>query len=231
MAVLRRKFNIWFLYGCMLYFIVGGWCFLFFEKGEIELWMNQHHHAFWDFLFYYSTSLGNGLFYAAVLIYIGFYRLGWFVAGSIAFAATGLLTQFLKQIVFTSSMRPGAYFLEKTEESLHFVEGVMMHSYLSFPSGHTATAFSLFLLLSLMNQKWWWGTVCFLLALIVGTSRVYLLQHFWVDVFAGAVLGVIITFLVIKFTLNNDWFLSKNWTRKNWFSLFRKQTANNQPKS
>ena len=87
--------------------------------------------------------------------------------------------------------RPVAFF----DESIHlnFVDGVDVHSSNTFPSGHTATAFALFALLyiALNNRSIIISTSLFILAFLVGLSRVYLLQHFIVDAYFGAILGVL----------------------------------------
>jgi membrane-associated phospholipid phosphatase len=81
----------------------------------------------------------------------------------------------------------------------------------SFPSGHTATAFSMFFLLALIYNKKGVGLVCCLLAIIAGFSRMYLLQHFLLDVLAGSILGVAITyFLVLKINFLNQPFFQKS---------------------
>lgn len=68
----------------------------------------------------------------------------------------------------------------------------------SFPSGHTMAAFALFSLLSRMtasrNPKWGW--VFAMLAILVGISRIFLVQHFLIDVIAGAILGLLLGELV-----------------------------------
>ncbi|MDH5599438.1 MAG: phosphatase PAP2 family protein, partial [Cyclobacteriaceae bacterium] len=41
------------------------------------------------------------------------------------------------------------------------------------------------------------SALSFILALTVGFSRVYLLQHFFVDIYFGAILGVIATVMAV----------------------------------
>jgi membrane-associated phospholipid phosphatase len=67
----------------------------------------------------------------------------------------------------------------------------------SFPSGHTASAFSMFLVLSHFSKNRWRSFSCFLAAFFVGYSRMYLAQHFFADVYGGAIIAVIMTIVVI----------------------------------
>lgn len=65
----------------------------------------------------------------------------------------------------------------------------------SFPSGHTQAAAAVFTYLTSLypRQKCWWG----LGTLLVGLSRITLGVHFPADVFAGALLGTLMTLGVI----------------------------------
>jgi membrane-associated phospholipid phosphatase len=70
-------------------------------------------------------------------------------------------------------------------------------AYVSFPSGHTALAFSAATVLSAYyREKTWVAITTFSLATLVGISRIYNDEHWASDVFGGAVLGYAIGRLV-----------------------------------
>lgn len=63
----------------------------------------------------------------------------------------------------------------------------------SFPSGHTAASFTFATALALKNKKA--GTIAFVLAFLMGLSRLYLFVHFPTDVLAGALFGMLFGWL------------------------------------
>ena len=73
---------------------------------------------------------------------------------------------------------------------LNMVEGVDIHSYHSFPSGHTATAFLAAALLIVTIKNKTLSVLAILVACMVGISRVYLLQHFLIDIYFGSIVGI-----------------------------------------
>jgi membrane-associated phospholipid phosphatase len=84
----------------------------------------------------------------------------------------------------------------------------------SFPSGHTALAFSTATTLALEYKKWYIVVPAFLWAGSVGYSRMYLGKHYPGDVLAGAIIGI-----------GSGYF--SHWLTKKMFS--NKQVHNVQP--
>jgi membrane-associated phospholipid phosphatase len=95
--------------------------------------------------------------------------------------------------------RPLSFFKKlDMADKLTFVDGVQLHTgATSFPSGHAMAAFALYGLVSfLLPGKKWQAVLLFSVAFLVALSRVYLVQHFWQDVFTGAIIGLAIAMLV-----------------------------------
>ena len=68
----------------------------------------------------------------------------------------------------------------------------------SFPSGHAATAFAVAAVVAVRHPRLKWPLVG--IAALVAISRVYLGVHFWVDVIAGAALGICVGLLAAWLT-------------------------------
>ena len=158
-----------------------------YEKGDIVIWLNQQHNGFLDVFFKYFTFLGNGIIF--VIIIIAFLLLSYFraILFTIAVISQTVIIQVLKKIFFDDMVRPKL--LLENFNNLHHVPGVEINSFGSFPSGHTATAFTVAVLLSIMSGNRYITVLLMILAIGVGISRIYLLQHFFIDVYFGALIG------------------------------------------
>ncbi len=72
--------------------------------------------------------------------------------------------------------------------------GVPPETQPSFPSGHTTNAFAFATTLSSYHRKF--TIVMFAWAILVGFSRIYLGLHYFTDVIGGAVVGIVVGFVV-----------------------------------
>lgn len=71
----------------------------------------------------------------------------------------------------------------------------------SFPSGHTTSAVGTFGCLAVVAEKKWWRSVCIILAVLVGFSRMYVGVHTPADVLVGAGTSLVLIGLLRKPTL------------------------------
>ncbi len=173
---------------------------LVFPKGDLELLINHYHTPGLDLFFKYITHLGDGTLLAILAIGALFYNYYFAIVTIFSIIMQSVVVSLFKRWIFNGMPRPTAFFPEGT--MLNFVDGVDVHKINSFPSGHTATAFTFFLLLIWLIgfRRRWVSVLFFILAFCVGYSRVYLLQHFVVDVWFGALFGVVSVLLAIWIT-------------------------------
>lgn len=115
---------------------------------------------------------------------------------------------------FFAHDRPVAFFEKLGNlDSINLIDGVYnIAGQTSFPSGHTMSGFALFGILALLlPKKNSTGFICFVIALLIGISRVYLVQHFLKDIYLGALMGSLIALLLF-------WWQSHiPIDEKNWF--------------
>jgi membrane-associated phospholipid phosphatase len=167
-------------------------------KHTAFFWINGHHAPFFDQFFRPFTNVGDGVFYVVITLGLLFVRFRWALLSFVCFAVTSLVAQMGKHLIFTGHPRPFRYFSEHAGfPPLHIVEGVVMGTLKSFPSGHATSAFSVFLVLTYIVRQKSWGLAFVLLAALAAYSRVYLAQHFVEDVFAGSILGTGLTLALL----------------------------------
>ncbi len=166
------------------------------EKGHDVFWINSRHTPFLDAFFTAVTNLGDGLILIPLVTVLLFVRFQYALAAVLIGVSNGILVTILKHIIFPGFGRPKSIL---DPELLYFVPGVNVHGAHSFPSGHTTTAFCFALFIALIVNKRSVIVLLLIVALLVGISRIYLLQHFLMDVAAGAALGSITTLIVFEF--------------------------------
>ncbi len=142
-----------------------------------------------DLFFKLWTNLGDGVVWVIVGVLFFIYRKNKFPLLIAAILVSTLLTQITKIYIIPAEPRPTAAIADMG--LIHTVPGVELLRAYSFPSGHTATAFTIFLLGCLLIRKKWVIPVGFVYALLVGYSRIYLAQHFPLDVGGGMIAAVI----------------------------------------
>jgi membrane-associated phospholipid phosphatase len=183
---------------------------LIYTKADIYFAVNSLNSPLADFLAPYVTDIGNGWTAVAIaaLFALFNYRKALIVASS--YAITSLSAQGLKYIFDTP--RPMLYFKDQLDH-IHFVKGVEMLRVHSFPSGHTVSIFTLGVIFTYWSKNKAWGPLFLLIAVIVGYSRMYLSQHFFEDVTAGSVIGVIVTVIWLYWLDNKAFIHRPKWQK------------------
>lgn len=181
----------------LLLIMAGLFGLIFYEKGSMVLWFNERHSGFLDFFFKYITHLGDGVMYGLLILFFIATRYYRAILLFIVVIAQTIPVQLIKRFAFETNPRPKAYFQGMEDVSLNFVEGVKIHTSMSFPSGHTATAFAIAIFLMYFIKSRLLQALLLLLAVLVAFSRIYLHLHFLVDVWAGAIIGALSAILVL----------------------------------
>lgn len=207
MAYTPELKNKTFITACILTLAVGLYLIIdscIAGKKELFLMMNADLGKTADLFFGYWTNLGDGIVWVAVAVLFFIYRRNKFPLLIAAILVSTLITQLTKNYVFPAEPRPTAAIQDLGR--IHIVPGVELHTAYSFPSGHTATAFTIYLLACLFIRRSWMIPVGFLYAMLVGYSRIYLAQHFPLDVGGGMIVALITIFISL--------FIQKQWEGK-----------------
>jgi membrane-associated phospholipid phosphatase len=200
----------YFLIPFFILILLGFILMLFFSKADLFLLINNHHNKFFDLFFKLNTLLGDGIMTVLVVFGLLFIKFRYSVLAAIAFLYNSVVIQLLKR--FFNAPRPLKYF--ENISPIRTIEGYPVNEWNSFPSGHTATAFTLAVVLSYLlphRQRHW---IIIPLAALTAFSRVYLAQHFMEDIIAGAIIAVVMTFQLIWWLENTPWYHSSKLNGK-----------------
>ncbi|MCQ2375802.1 MAG: phosphatase PAP2 family protein [Salinivirgaceae bacterium] len=217
----RRFYPYLFAYALLL--IAMAYLLCNYSKGESHILLNGYHTAWLNSFFKYYTKLAEWPFYviAAIPLFIPKYR-WWTYMYAASELGNACITTIIKQSF--NMPRPKAFFGDQLSELVPIVDGVRLHSWHSFPSGHTATFFIFFTTIALLcvyykHQQIAESAIkrlsfCFINMLLVvlaalgSYSRIYLSQHFLLDCFVGSIIGIAVP--CCMFTL----FIYKKWDKQ-----------------
>jgi membrane-associated phospholipid phosphatase len=159
-------------------------------KQQLFLYLNANLGIAVDYFLGIFTNAGDGAMWLVVLLLVlyQFKKKHFFPLVLTTFLTSTALVQFCKYVILPNEARPYSAIADKS--LIHTVSFITPHEINSFPSGHTATAFCIYLLLTLFIRQSWWLWVGLLYAVLVGYSRIYVAQHFPLDVAAGMLVSV-----------------------------------------
>ncbi|MBR1877403.1 MAG: phosphatase PAP2 family protein [Paludibacteraceae bacterium] len=235
------KQNAVFITLSLMLFVALGLAILCIPKGELHLLLCNHHTPARDIFFRYYTQIAEYLPYIVCCLLLLFGRTGDGAMATACVAGAELTTQIVKHIV--NAPRPVTWFATHMPDvQLPLVEGVKIHHWFSFPSGHTTSFFALFFVLSIIVTQNLTGTgnagltakrydsasgmtgvagllqaSFFVLAAIGGYSRIYLSQHFAADVMGGIGVGLTISciaYAVFARQRDKKWYNYRLFTKK-----------------
>jgi membrane-associated phospholipid phosphatase len=186
----------WFFLPVMFFFGIGVVMASRVPYGHEILFMNDWRQEPFITLFRFLSWCGETWMWVVT----GLAALFWRYRFALLIATTGLIMPFV--FILKDQMgvdRPITYFQKQgMAESVVTIPEVRLNmGQTSFPSGHTMSAFGLCSLLALLaGPQRRWTLVLALLAIAIGVSRIFLVQHFLVDVLGGALLGMLVSGLV-----------------------------------
>lgn len=210
MNIIKQNQLFFILFGV---FIVIGAIFLFvIEQGDAIFFFSERRSDPVNYLFIFFTRIGEEWAYPVLLAFLLFavkpmnFRNFIYIP---LLGTTVALVSYLSKAYFRHP-RPMLYFDRKgILDEIVLVSDVSLYGGLnSFPSGHTMSGFALYAFVAFVypNKKIA-AAILFFIALMVGLSRIYLVQHFLKDVYLGAIIGVFIGML---------WYYLKVSTERKW---------------
>jgi len=191
-------------------FLLAATLFFFTDSTTITLFFNASHLSWLDKIVNYISFLGDRIVFISVGIVMYFYNKKKFLPYPLSFINFTIIVQFFKRIAFADSLRPSIILPQiMPDVHLNFIPHVKLEQSFSFPSGHATMIFSLVILLiyTFEIKNIFTQITLILMAIFVCMARIYLLQHFFRDVYFGALVGSITTFFTIficeKYDLRN----------------------------
>lgn len=168
---------------------------------QVFLFLNGLHVDWLDPIMIFISGILTWLPFHLILIYLVIRKFGW--KSLIVFAAITVLITLTDQISVHAFknvfMRLRPCHTESIQDLVYLPSGRCGGKY-SFVSSHATNYFgvAMFLWLLLRNYYSKIGYILFIWATIIAYSRIYLGVHFTGDVIVGAMLGMLIGFLVWK---------------------------------
>ena len=175
-------------------------------KNNFFLLLNKDLGNAGDFVFKYTTYLGDGILWVIFAGYILIFNRKKWLLTLTALVVSTIITHYIKGHLITVNPRPISA-MSDLKNLIHTINGVELSYSGSFPSGHTTQAFTMYLLFCILVNKKWIVWIGFFMALLVGYSRVYQAQHFPIDVAGGIVVGIITAWISLK---------AQSWMEKKW---------------
>ena len=184
---------------------------LFLGRGTVLFWANEGHTPFWDSFFALATELGNAFTALILLPIVLRMKYKWLALYLLAFVLHVIFVHLFKQGLAADVLRPYAYYKQLDQQHLlQLVEGVKVRRLHSFPSGHTTTIFMLVAYFALLIQKRWASVLLVVVGVLVGFSRIYLVQHWFLDTYVGFAFGVLSVVLAYYLLMRKP----KSWYEK-----------------
>lgn len=165
---------------------------------QLFLFINSHHCIFCDFIFYWASEKWIWIPFYLFLTYVLYKKFGsevWKVLLSVGVLI--LLSDQISVFIKDHVMRYRPCHNLVLQSSVHLVEGKCGGQY-GFISSHATNSFALaaFLILLLRKRTRWLITVLAAWCFLIAYSRIYLAQHYPMDLLGGWILGLLLAMLI-----------------------------------
>jgi len=187
-AFFKNNFIFISIYILML-FKVGD---LLLKNGKVQIHRSINStvgNQFFDQFFKLVTHLGDGLFAILIAVITLFFNVKKSLYILLSYIFASLTTSIIKNYIYIDTCRPSFAFEFFVREPLKLVEGVEMNIFNSFPSGHSTSAFAVFISLMFLSNNFFMKFLWLLIAFLAAYSRTYLSQHWLVDIYFGSLIG------------------------------------------
>jgi len=191
--------NLWFLIPWLLFVIACSYFCIAYSKVDLHLMSNQFVGGWTDTLFIILTSTGDGLIIIVAIAILLFFNTRMAIQLAIIFIISSIIAHLFKDVLMVHMYRP-YYVFNHLHIKLKLISGMYMNEVSSFPSGHSMTAFSLLAFFAFYIRNNYIKLFFCVTAILIAYSRVYLSQHFLMDILAGSLIGVITVVLVMAYS-------------------------------
>lgn len=158
------------------------------KQGDVLLFINSFSKPWLDLPMRIFTELGHGTTAAIVALVLMFLKFKHSAQLAITLGFTALIANLAKRFLFTTHNRPLWYL--NYADFHRVLDDAPLNYFNSFPSGHSMTGFAVATTLAIIINKRWASVILFSVAFLITLSRIYLCQHFFVDTYWGALLGI-----------------------------------------
>ena len=204
----NKGFRLFFIL-YVLFFIGGAFVILLTKRGDVVLLINRYSRLEWDKTVVFLTNIGLGSYMAVIALLLAFYKLRYAATGLLNLFFIGVFTNLLKEIFKGMFTRPLHYFMY--DDFSRFIYTADINYYSTFPSGHSMTIFGMLAFFVFLANNRIISVLFFFLSVLIGFSRIYLLQHFFLDVYTGAFMGILSSIIVLWITEYRFGFLKRGF--------------------
>ena len=183
--------NVTFWIPFLLVGLIATIILLQIEKSDLIRYFSENRTDFHDSFYAIVTKLGEPIAFIIIGLLLLARKYIDTVVLIIMSAVLTILSFVLKSLF--AHPRPRIFLGDLIGSEIIPVEGIHIFSgHTSFPSGHTMAGFALFTYVALLIKSPIVKILSLIIAIFVGLSRVYLIQHFYEDIYFGMWLGVFV---------------------------------------